>query len=519
MLAFRATNVSVAAKNERKVANKPHVYYYNVYVVYLEERMFVDRQKELAFLNSLLEREHPGPAQFALMYGRRRVGKTSLLYHWAKQSGLLFTYWTAEKETPALQRRKLYATVLNLPEKQSPVFESWGETWNAIINWLGEKRHILVLDELPYAAESDPAMLSALQLAWDHSLKSSNIVLMLCGSHVHTMESLMFQQSPLFGRFTGQWHLQPLSFDALKEFFPKWTIEERIAAYAMVGGVPAYLEWLDPGRTLVENIRDVVLAPGNMFTAEPQFLLYDEVRDPQVYLAILKSIGLGAHSLNEISKTSLVNKAHLSSYLSRLQELHIVERRLPATVPMKQLKSSRKGRYHLSDSYFRFFFRFLAPYHDTLVFDRKQVLRLVKEGLRAFVGMTAFEELSREWVRLANQRGNLPFDPEVIGSHWGASVQVDVVAVNWHTRDILLGECKWGESGANLQIVRELIEHKSPKVLKDLPGEEHDWHIHYCVFTRRGITDAAQKRLMQEGGIVVNLENFNRDFSENSGNL
>jgi uncharacterized protein len=476
--------------------------------------MFVDRKKELAFLNSLLVRTHPGPAQFALMYGRRRIGKTSLLHHWAKESGLPFTYWTAEKEVAALQRRKFYAAVMNLPVKQAPVFDSWGETWDAVINFLGDKKHILVLDELPYAAESDPAMLSALQLAWDHSLKSSNIVLMLCGSHIHTMESLLFQQSPLFGRFTGQWHLQPLPFPALKEFFPKWTTEERISGYALVGGVPAYLEWLDPGKTLLKNIRDVVLAPGSMFTAEPRFLLYDEVREPQVYLSILKAIGAGAHSLDEISRMSMVSKTHLSSYLSRLQELHLVERRLPATVPMKNRRTSRKGRYHLSDPYFRFFFRFLAPFHETLSFEQKEALQQVKEGLRAFVGMTAFEELSQTWVRLAGQHGNLPFEPEVIGSHWSASAQVDVIAINWHTRDILLGECKWGESGVNIQVVRELIDKKTPKVLKTLSGEAQNWQVHYAIFSRNRITDEAKESLLQENGFAVNLENFEQDLSE-----
>lgn len=476
--------------------------------------MFVDRRQELSFLNSLLERKHPGPAQLLLLYGRRRVGKTSLLYHWVNQTGLPFTYWIAEKETASLQRRKFYAAVFNIPVRQAPLFDSWGEVWQAVINWLGEKRHILILDELPYAAETDPAMLSALQNAWDRSLKASNAILILCGSHMHTMESLMFRQSPLFGRLTANWPLQPLPFSSLGQFFPQWNIEERIAAFALVGGVPAYLEWLDPERSLVDNIRAVMLAPGSMFLAEPAFLLSDEVRDPQVYLAIIKAVGSGAHSLDEISKESLVIKSNLSSYLVRLQELRLIERRLPATVPMQKIRSSRMGRYHLADAYFRFYFRFLAPYHDALIFDQKQVLRLVKEGLRAFVGMTAFEELSKEWVRAVNRRGMLPFEAETVGSHWSASTQVDVVAVNWHSRDILLGECKWGESGINQQIVRELIEEKTPKVLADLPGKPESWRVHYVLFSRKEVTSAAAKKIQQVNGQIVGLIDLERDLQE-----
>ena len=342
--------------------------------------MFIDRQQEIEFLNSLLERQHPGPAQMVLLYGRRRVGKTSLLRFWSAQSGLPAIYWSAEKEPAALQRRKLYAALLEMPVNRAPIFESWAEVWDAAAELIGGQKSILILDELPYAAEADPAMLSALQHAWDHHFKSSKLILVLCGSQVHTMEALLSHQSPLFGRMTGQWHLQPLTFSNLREFLPDWSVEERVAAYAIVGGVPAYLEWLDPARNLTRNIRQVMLAPGSMFVAEPAFLLYDEVREPNIYLAVIKAIGQGSHTLNDISNASLIGKAHLSSYLARLQELYLVERRLPATIPASGLHKSRMGRYHLSDPYFRFYFRFLAPFHDTLTFDPDRILTQVKEG-------------------------------------------------------------------------------------------------------------------------------------------
>ncbi|HKI53040.1 MAG TPA: ATP-binding protein [Anaerolineales bacterium] len=474
--------------------------------------MFVDRQQELFFLNNLLDRQHPGPAQMVLLYGRRRVGKTSLLLHWTTQAGIPATYWSAEKEPAALQRRKLYAALLNMPVNRAPIFESWADVWNAAAELISEQKRILILDELPYAAEADPAMLSALQHAWDHHFKNSNLILVLCGSQIHTMETLLSHQSPLFGRMTGQWHLQPFTFSSLREFLPDWSVDERVAAYAIVGGVPAYLEWLDPNRNLTQNIREVMLSPGGMFVAEPTFLLYDEVREPNTYLAVIKAIGQGAHTLNDISKASLVGKAHLSSYLTRLQELYLVERRLPATIPIRGLRKSRMGRYHLSDPYFRFYFRFLAPFHDILTFDPERVLAQVKDGLRAFVGQTAFEQLSREWVIGQGRKGQLPFEPEVVGSHWSASVQVDVVAINWHEKQILLGECKWGLDGINRQIVRELIEQKMPKVMAGLPDGGTDWRVQYAIFSRGGITQAAFAELRKYSGISIDVEMLDRDL-------
>ena len=133
--------------------------------------MFVDRRQELAFLNNLLNREHPRPAQLVLLYGRRRVGKTELLLHWARNSGMDFTYWAAVRESATMQRNHLFAHLLKVPEESAPAHRSWPALWDAEADLLEGKKHILILDELPYAAEADPAMLSA--LPYDQCNRSS----------------------------------------------------------------------------------------------------------------------------------------------------------------------------------------------------------------------------------------------------------------------------------------------------------------------------------------------------------
>jgi hypothetical protein len=150
---------------------------------------------------------------------------------------------------------------------------------------------------------------------------------------------------------TGQWLLHPLAFGALPTFLPHWSAEELVAAYAIVGGVPAYLEWFQPELALVGNVRDVMLAPGSIFLSEPTLILSDEIRDPRVHRTIVQAIGLGAHTHSEISAASFVSKTHLTSYLHRLQELRLVERRLPVTIPQADQQRVRQGRYHLSDPF------------------------------------------------------------------------------------------------------------------------------------------------------------------------
>lgn len=468
--------------------------------------MFVDRQEELDFLNHLLTRNRPGPAQLTLLFGRRRVGKSELLLQWAAQSGLPYTYWEAVEESATQQRTRLIAKLLNVPPISAPVYRSWSELWDAAAPILQGKRHVLILDELPYTADADPAMLSSLQYAWDQHFQKSETVIVLCGSHVRVMETLMSRQSPLFGRMTAQWHLEPLPFSSLSEFFPKWDADARVAGYAILGGIPAYLNWLDPYLDLISNIRQVILNPGSMFLAEPAFLLYDEVREPSSYMAILKAIGSGAHTLTEISERAFIPTASVNFYLNTLQELRLVERRLPVTQTRAKQVRSRSGRYHLSDPYFRFYFQFLEPFISSTPFDPDQVIEAVRRNLRAFVGATAFEQLARNWVQVQGKAGLLPFTPDSIGSHWSSRMQVDVVALNWQTHDILIGECKWGTDRVDRQIVRELIERKTPLVLRDLPDHGKNWNVHHTLFARKGFTSAAVNEMNQAKGKLVDLK-------------
>jgi AAA+ ATPase superfamily predicted ATPase len=325
---------------------------------------------------------------------------------------------------------------------------------------------------------------------------------------------LLGRQSPIYGRLTGQWHLRPLPFGTLRAFFAAWTPAEQVAAYAIIGGIPTYLRWLDPDRTLVENIRHKLLAPGGMPLSEIELLLTDEVREPQTYLAILQAIGSGAHTLDAIANASLVGKNHLSSYLKQLEELKLIERRIPVTIRPALRDRSKQGRYHLRDPFFRFYFRFLYPHAAYLSYQPERVLPAIERDLRAFVGSTVWEELARQWVDAQYTTGVLNFTPEWIGSHWSRHVQVDIVAINWQTHDILLGERKWGMDMVDRTVVRELIEQKMPLVLAELQTkQDHSWQIHYALFARRGATAAARAELLAHQGLLIDLEQLYHDLA------
>lgn len=479
--------------------------------------MFVDRQPELAFLQRILQRQIPGPGQLILLYGRRRVGKTALLRMWAEQSGLPFTYWVAAKEPAPLQRRMLMAAILeSLGQAMPPPdFDSWTTLWKGLATLIGQQRHLLILDELPYAVESDPALLSSLQHAWDQFFQHAQMIIVLCGSHVHTMESLLSRQSPLFGRMTGQWLLQPLPFGAVQQFFPGWAADERVAVYGMLGGIPAYLSWFDATQTLMHNLRSVLLAPGSLALAEADFLLHEEVREPRNYLAILQALGAGHHELKAISDASMIATPHATAYLSQLQTLRLVERRLPATIPPGLQGHSRKGRYHLNDPFLRFYFRFLAPFarSGTLSYQPERLLPGLQAGLRAFLGGTAWESLSQQWIMTPQGLATLGWLPEIVGSHWSRSEQIDVVAINWQEKRLLLGECKWMTEPMDRALVRDLLT-RGARVVAAIPHGGAGWKTTYACFARSGLTPAAATTLRDHGGIAIDLATLDTAFTE-----
>jgi|SRR5579859_2573592 len=473
---------------------------------------FVGREAELAQLDTLRVPRHGGQAQLVLLYGRRRVGKTVLARRWAAASGLPTLYCGFERESAPLQRRKLAARLYQLPLARAPAFEAWSELWTALAQAVGQQRTIVILDEITYADEVDTAFLTSIQHAWDHELRGTGLILILCGSHVRAMEALESRGAPLYGRFTARLHLLPLPYRLLRAFVPNWSAEERVAAYSIWGGVPGYLEWLNPRLSLSENLRDALTPPTGLFIAEPQVLLADEFHNARTYRTVLKALGEGAHSLSEISAHALIPKTHLPEYLDKLQELYLVERRLPITVPPRRQAISRVGRYHIADPFLHFYFRFVVPQLDELEGSPKEMLDSVTRGMRAHIGAGGFERLSRQWLRQASDAGQLPFAAEHVGAAWNRNAQVDAVAINWAQRQLLLGECKWTVDALPREVVAELIERKAPLIQTMLPNGGQGWTITFAAFARAGLTPAARALLRQHGGLDVDLKQLDRDL-------
>lgn len=473
---------------------------------------FVDRQTDLRELDglkrTLLKRRQ---SRFAIVYGRRRVGKTTLLLHWAQQTGLPYLYWLAKEESPEEARRGCARAIWrwaypDQADPNPPRFESWSDLFEHLARLI-DRPTVLLFDEFAYAVDHDHALPSHLQAAWDHHLKDKPVILILAGSHIGMMVKLLDYTAPLYGRALAQLPIEPLPFAALTEFFPRYTAAERVAVYAAIGGIPAYLEQFDPSVSASANIKAHLFARTGMFRSEPSVLLADLARSSRKYESLIRAIGAGQHTPSEIGAAVGIASPNLVPYLRRLASMGLVERRVPATIPPDQRRKTTRSRYHLRDSYLRFHFRFIDPNLDMVEQELVDTLwDRIAEQFRAFIGATVFEDVCREWVRVQARAGQLPFAPELVGSYWSPDDQIDVVALSWRDKAILLGECKWTTDAVGRGILTDLVE-TTPRVAPDT-----DWTAHYALFGRAGFTDAARVEAEAIDAQLVDLSTLDADL-------
>jgi len=471
---------------------------------------FVDREWELATLDRLWVAER---GQFLVLYGRRRTGKTRLLTHWMETRTPRAIYWVAKPTSAAVLLRGFSQVVYNYAHPDAPAdlgftYPSWEMALAQARELTATGRLALFLDEFTYTLDATPDLSGTLQIAWDQGLKDADLFLVLSGSHVGMMErDVLAYRAPLYGRATARLWLQPLPFRALTEFFPAYDAAERVAVYAILGGIPAYLERFDPRLSVSENIKQAILTPTNLMQEEPLLLLQEQLAEPRNYMAILEALAHNARTPSEIATSSGVAAAHVSKYLGVLQSLRLVRRDVPATA--RHPERSRKGRYVITDPYLRFYFRFLARRQEDIALGRTTyTLQKIQRHLIDFIGTHTFEELCREWTSVQGDAGRLPFVPERVGSHWARDSQVDVVAINWMDKTILLGEAKWSRDPVGRNVIAKLVE-KSGKVVPD-----SDWSVHYVFFARAGFTDAARAEASSVNGILVDLAQLDRDLAK-----
>ncbi|ELZ89095.1 ATPase [Haloferax sulfurifontis ATCC BAA-897] len=334
---------------------------------------------------------------------------------------------------------------------------------------------VVALDEFSYLVAEDETIPSVFQTIVDEVLADTDISIVLLGSSISMMEEgVLSYESPLYGRRTGQWRLEPLTIGDVSKFFPQYDADTTIQTYSVLGGVPAYLEQFDGTQDLFSNIEQHILSKGEFLYEEPEFLLRQELREPTTYMAILEAIANGATRVTDIANRIEKKASGISRYLQNLTQLALVERETPVTDP------DGRGVYTLTDQFVRFWFRYVSPNRGTLEQGRTDPVReSIAETLPTHTSF-AFEEVCRQAARTPS----FPVSSSRVGRWWYNEQEIDVVGLNPHTKTLFLGECKWTTSSVGQSLLDDL-EGTEP----DVRWQGSDRDIEYGLFSRSGFTD------------------------------
>jgi uncharacterized protein len=454
--------------------------------------MFLNRRAELDLLEKHFSSSN---AELFVLYGRRRVGKTELLVQFCQEKRAIFFVSDLGSE---ISLRTAFSTAINAilfgPGRMDAVYSSWEALFQTLGQAAQEEQLVVVIDEFPYMVTAHPPLASILQKAWDQTLKNTKIMLILCGSYIGMMEeTVLGYKAPLFGRRTAQYLLEPMSFKDARLFFPSLLNEDQVRAYAVYGGMPAYLQTIDLNKSLKDNIRDHILSRGSYLYDEARFILQQELREPRNYFAILQAIAAGNTRLNEIKQASGLESA--TAYLNTLQQLHLVERVVPVTE--NQPQKSRRGIYRLKDHYLRFWFRYIHPNRSQL--ERGGAQTVLQNQILPEIdhySSLAFEEICQQYFWSEGLSGKFTFLPLNVGRWWNASEEIDLAVIG--EKDVILVECKWSNRPVGKNVLADL-ERKAEIFQRELG----DRKTQYALCSRSGFTSQLIELLTNRSEVLL----------------
>lgn len=445
---------------------------------------FYCREDELRKLN---KRYAGGQFECIVIYGRRRVGKTALINEFCKDKPTIF--FSALNTTGKENLEALSRSIMSFerPDSESvPEFSSYDAALNELTSLSKEKRIVFVIDEYPYLAKAKPAISAMLQHIIDHRWAESRMFLILCGSSMSFMENqVLGKESPLYGRRTGQFKIEPLDYKETAVFHPDLSAEDHSLVYGITGGVPHYINKLDIRGSVDEALLDNFFDRSSYLYEEPGNLLKQELREPAIYNAIIKAIAEGASRMNEIKMKVGEENSLISKYLKTLIDLGIVRKETPVTE-----KPGKKTIYLLADNFFRFWYRFV-PVNMSAI-DSGRIVKIyphaVKQYLPDYMGLI-FEKMCQDYLLYYSD--NLPIELNEIGQWWGTDpgerkqVQIDIVGTPVEGKEYIIGSCKY----RNEKIGVDELERMRHYAVVFGKGD----HYHYYIFSKGGFTE----RLLQ----------------------
>lgn len=440
--------------------------------------------------------------EFLIMYGRRRIGKTTILQEFSKKHPAVF--FSAQEKNDALNLQDF--------SKAAQTFFDHGfmadfKNWESAFDYVGRKtsgeKIILIIDEFPFLAGPNPSIKSILQHKIDHEWKDKNIFLILCGSSVSFMvNEVMGYESPLYGRITGTMEVKAFDYYESREFFPEYDAVSQLTAYGILGGVPRYLNAFDPRKSLRENIRDEILENGAFLNDEPLTLLRMELREPVIYNSILEAVSNGCNRITEIADRIHEEKSKCSKYILTLQSMRLLQK----CVPCGETAAGKKGIYEITDNYYKFWYRYVfsnRSYYEIL--GTENACEEIMDEINDYMG-PVFEEICRQYLMRIARKGKLPFVPYALGKWWGnnpaikAQDDIDILGLDKKSQKGIFVECKFRNRPMPMEEYDDLVT-----ATKAFP---HIKEKYLMFISKAGFTEPVIKRAANEGTALLTAEDL-----------
>jgi uncharacterized protein len=404
---------------------------------------FVNREQELRQLGSWWSA--PG-AGMAIVWGRRRVGKTALLQRFATDLPTVFHTGggrPAAAELSALSRAAAPLLAGAARDLEARPFAEWDDAFETLALAARNRRMLLILDELPALAETSPELPNLIRAAWDRVRSQTKLKLLLCGSAVRVMEAMQEERAPLYGRLDLALLLHPFAPHEAARMLPSLSPAQRALVWGLVGGMPLYLQWWDQGAGVRANLARLACTPGGQLLTEGQLVLATEGEGGELARQTLYAIAAGRTKFNEIEQAV---RADPGRTLDRLVELRLLERIVPVT---EDPRRTRRRVYRIADNFLAFWLGLLDRY-------RPEIERGLGEGILPVLVDSIDDQMGGPWeeafrahLRRLAASGELGPEIVAVGRFWTAAAdpaEIDAVALAGRSRKaVLIGEAKWAK--------------------------------------------------------------------------